>query len=119
MRLEEGYEFVLDPLRIRLALARGDLDEAERKLAEWSRASSTRDVDGLVARVDALLALRRRDQLEEEAVPLLRPGTYLEPFAPRALGVVREDETLIERAMLRFEEMGLLWHAEQTRKVLA
>jgi class 3 adenylate cyclase len=117
----EGYEYVLDPLRIRLALARGNLDEVERKLAvwSWSPAYSTRDVDSLVARVDALLALRRRDQLEEEAAPLLRPGTYLEPFALRALGVVREDESLIEQAVDRFEAIGLTWHAEQSRKLLA
>ena len=34
-------------------------------------------------------------------------------------GAIEALPTLIERAMLRFEEMGLLWHAEQTRKVLA
>jgi len=32
-----------------------------------------------------------------EAARHLRPNTYLEPFALRALGVVREDQALIER----------------------
>jgi hypothetical protein len=49
----------------------------------------------------------------------LRPGTYLEPFALRALGAVREDDLLIKRAVGRFAAMGLEWHAEQSRKFFA
>jgi hypothetical protein len=49
----------------------------------------------------------------------LETGTYLEPFALRALGVVRDDEPLVERAAARFEAMGLTWHAAQTRERLA
>ena len=49
----------------------------------------------------------------------MRPKTYLEPFALRALGVVREDEKLIEQALGCFEAMGLDWHAAQTGTVLA
>ena len=44
--------------------------------------------------------------------------TYVEPFALRALGQVRGDASLIEQALARFEEMGLEWHAEQTRDLL-
>ncbi len=43
------------------------------------------------------------------SAPLLRPGIYL----------VREDEALIEQAVDRFEAIGLTWHAEQSRKLLA
>jgi hypothetical protein len=39
----------------------------------------------------------------------------LEPFALRALGLVREDETLVDRAAERFEAFGLAWHAARTR----
>jgi hypothetical protein len=53
--------------------------------------------------------------LEEEAPPFLRPGTYFEPFALRALGIVREDDALLEQAAAAFDELGLAWHAEQTR----
>ena len=49
---------------------------------------------------------------------LLRPGTYLEPYALRALGLVREDSTLLEPADERFAAMSLAWHAAQTRGVL-
>jgi hypothetical protein len=37
----------------------------------------------------------------------------------RALGVVREDKALIEQAVDRFEAIGLAWHAEQSRNLLA
>ena len=48
----------------------------------------------------------------------MRPGMYLEPFALRALGIVREDDELITRALDRFEVMRLDWHAAQTRVLL-
>jgi hypothetical protein len=48
----------------------------------------------------------------------MRPGTYAEAFALRALGVVREDEALIRQALERLEAMGLEWHAAETRKLL-
>jgi hypothetical protein len=38
----------------------------------------------------------------------------MEPFALRALGIVRDDETLIEQALSRFTTLGLDWHAAQT-----
>jgi class 3 adenylate cyclase len=110
----EGYDFLLDPMRIHLALARGDLDDVERRIPKESPPSSTREVDILVARMDALASLGRRDQLEAEAAALLKPGTYLEPFALRALGIVRPDPELIETAQQRFREMGLDWHAAET-----
>ena len=56
--------------------------------------------------------------MEAEAPPLLRSGTHLEPFALRALGIVREDEELVEQATARFEAMGLGWHAAETRRLV-
>jgi hypothetical protein len=63
--------------------------------------------------------LKKQSVVEREAPPLSRPGIYLEPFALRALGAVREDELLIERAVDRFTAIGLEWRAEQSRKLLA
>ncbi len=40
------------------------------------------------------------------------------PFALRALGVVREDERLVEQARDRFDALGLPWHASQTALLL-
>jgi hypothetical protein len=53
--------------------------------------------------------------VEEEASPLLRPNTYLEPFALRALGLMRKDENLVTQAIERFQALGLDWHAAETR----
>jgi class 3 adenylate cyclase len=113
----EGYTVVLDPIRVELAVARGELGEVERKLAEWSPPGLW-DVHGLAARLNALVALGRRAEIDEEAPALVKPNTYLEPFALRALGFAREDEALIDRAIERFESMGLEWHAAQTRSFL-
>jgi DNA-binding SARP family transcriptional activator len=63
-------------------------------------------------------AVGDRDRVEREAPALVRQGGYLEPFALRALGVVREDEALLRQAASRFEALGLGWHASKTRKLL-
>jgi hypothetical protein len=73
----------------------------------------------VAARLDALGALRRSEQVEAEAPLLLVPGTYLEPFALRALARVRGDVELLHQAAERFEAMGLGWFAAETRALLA
>jgi hypothetical protein len=115
----EGFPSLLGPLRIRLALERGDRKRLGDLLSEhvpprvivWSASY-------VAARLDGLAALAEQDRVEAEAVPELRPGTYLEPFAQRALGRVREDEELVRQALASFETLGLDWHVEQTRLVL-
>ena len=105
-----------------LALHRGDLDAVERLLGELERPGQSllrsRKLTPVAARLDALAALGRRDSLERDAPSLLKAGTYLEPYALRALGLVREDSTLLEQAADRFAAMSLAWHAAQTRGVL-
>ncbi len=106
-----------------LALHRGDLAAVERALAELERPAKSflrsRKLAPVAARLDALAALGRRQTLESEAPPLVRPGTYVEPFALRALAVVRDDEQLARQAVERFEAMSLHWHAGQTLAALA
>jgi hypothetical protein len=114
----EGYGNVFDPRYIEIAIARGDLAEVERKLSEWSPEGFL-DFDGLIARLNALVALERRAEIEEEAPALVKPGTYLEPFALRALGYARGDDGPIQQAIERFEAMGLDWHAAQTRNLMS
>jgi hypothetical protein len=72
----------------------------------------------IVTRLDGLAAVRDREGAEDEAGRHLRPNTYLEPFALRTLGVVREDEELVRLAEDRFRGLGLEWHAAQTRALL-
>jgi len=105
-----------------LALHRGDLDSVEHLLAELERPGKSllrsRKLTPLAARLDALAALGRREALERDAPLLLRPGTYLEPYALRALALVREDDALLEQAADSFEAMSLTWHAARTRRAL-
>ena len=114
----EGYGFLFDPIHIEIALARRELAEVARRLSEWSP-EGFRDVEGLVAWMNALVALERRAQIEDEVPAILKPNTYIEPFALRALGFAREDNELIGQAIKQFEAMGLEWHASETRKLIA
>jgi hypothetical protein len=116
----EGYELWLDPARARLALVRGDHDA----LAGVTEGSGKwlwviwNHMNNAVARLDALIALGRLEEAQEQATRLVQPGTYLEPFALRTLGFVRRDADLMARAAERFEALGLNWYAAQTRDQL-
>jgi hypothetical protein len=110
---------VLAAPRTWLALLRGEIDEVDRlEPVDLARGQTWYALPAAAARLDALAALKERSLVERDAPPLLRAGTYLEPFALRALGTVREDEALVEQAVDRFDAMGLKWHAEQSRKLL-
>jgi hypothetical protein len=117
----QGFDDVLRAPRLRLSLIRGDLGRAEALLVPktGSRKGNWFYVQTFATHLDGLVALGKRQRVEEEAPPYLVRGTYLEPFALRALGQVRDDDELIRQALARFEEMGLEWHADQTRSVLA
>ena len=77
----------------------------------WPAAKRGTRSAAAAARLDALAALREPSLVERDAPALLRPGIYLQPFAMRALGLVRQDEALIEQAVDRFKAIGLTWHA--------
>ena len=120
---EQGFEggdlaVWLDPPSVHLALLRGDRDRVAGVLESsgeiWGL-SLDASLHALATKLDALIALGRPGEAEETATSLLEPGTYLEPFALRALGRVRSDPALTERAAERFEAMGLGWHAAKTR----
>jgi len=114
----EGHERELNPPRLRIALVRGDL-EAVRALAPiplqrtfvWGPA-----VFGVL--LDALAALRDEDRIEREAPSFVRPGTVVEPFALRALGIARRDDDLLAQADQRFAALGLEWHRSQTDRLV-
>ena len=116
----EGYGFVLAAPRLRLALLRDDLDASEELVGQIdpARGQSWFGLAAEAARLDALAALGRRELVEEVGERMLRPGTYLEPFARRAIGLVRADRGLLREAAAMFDAMQLGWHAEQTRALL-
>jgi hypothetical protein len=114
----EGYGLTIDAPRLRLALARDRLDVVERLLEESPPALYFAELAAVTARLDGLAALGQRVRLEREAAPVLLTGTYLEPFALRALGLAREEEPMLHRAVLRFDALGLTWEAERTRTMI-
>jgi hypothetical protein len=114
----EGYDVALEPSLVQLAILRGDLATVAR-LLDARRDDGPPRLWAQSTRLDGLAALRDRERVEEEAPPLLRPHTYLEAFALRALGVVREDDELIRQAIERFRAMELDWHVAQTKSLLA
>jgi class 3 adenylate cyclase len=116
----EGYDVVLAAPRTWLALLRGKLDEVDRLARiDLTRIQHEYALPAAAARLDAFAALGERSSVERYAPPLLQMGTYLEPFALRALGSAREDALLVEQAADRFDAMGLIWYAGQSRKLLA
>ncbi len=114
----EGYGPLLTTPRIRLSLVRGDLALVDKLLVEpeptrgWYKGWLS--LVTRMARLDGLAAIGDAGRVEEEAAPLLRPGKYPEPFALRALGIVREDESLLKQADELFRALRLDWHADQT-----
>jgi class 3 adenylate cyclase len=108
------YQGWFEPPRIRLALARhqtGELADIAARDFDW-------DWEPVSTFLDALAALGDRKRIEAEAPKWLERGTFDEPFALRALGIVRGDPALLRQALDRFEAMKLSWHAEQTRRLL-
>jgi class 3 adenylate cyclase/tetratricopeptide (TPR) repeat protein len=111
----EGYAF--DARYVEIATARHDTEALDARLRGW-RPEGLWDYDGTVAWINALMALDRRGEIEQEAPSFLKPGTYLEPFVLRALGHARRDESLVARAAELFEAIGLSWHAAVTRRLM-
>jgi class 3 adenylate cyclase len=117
---KEGYGTVIDTPRIQLALIRGDLERVESLLGRPAiRRANWVYLASMATHLDALAALGLRERLEAEAFPFLGSGGYLEPFALRALGVVRRDESRLSEAEARFRELGLAHHAEETQGLQA
>jgi hypothetical protein len=104
---------------IRLGLLRGDRDEIQRWLDLDVFRMHVYGPGVMTARLDALAALRHRANVEEVAPVFDEPGLFLEPFALRALGIVRGDDELLERADRLLAERGLDWHRLQTERLLA
>jgi class 3 adenylate cyclase/tetratricopeptide (TPR) repeat protein len=104
-----------EPALLRLSLLRGDLAATRRILEARPAAHDAFGADMYAARLDALAALGEHQRLDAEATPFLDRPSYTRPFALRALGLTRDDASLVERAESEFEAMGLTWRAEETR----
>ena len=110
----QGYDQGFDATRLQLAVIRGDLDRVE-VLVNRLEQSAGQDNWTRIAILDGWLALGAYERIQDTAPEWRLPGTYFEPFVLRALGAARRDDRLIEQAILQFREMGLEWHANDTR----
>jgi class 3 adenylate cyclase len=122
-RQAEGWEAgkESDALKLWLALACNDV-AGVRRLVDLIAPLEFMpfEFDRSAALLDALVALGdRAAQIESVAQDSLSPGTYVEPFALRALGFARADRSLLAEAATRFEGMELDWFARETRQLLA
>ena len=115
----EGYD-EYELLRIRLAIIRNDLAGVRRLVDSLAPVTFAPYVfDGPPTLLDALVTLGDNTRIASDAPGWLIPGTYVEPFALRALGVTRNDPQLLSEATARFAAMGLEWHAAETQKLLS
>lgn len=112
----EGYTMMTIAYELSLAAARGDLDALATLLDDWGP-DRLGDVEDQVAWLNALILLDRRAEIEAAAPALVIEGTYLEPFALRALAFARGDDALYDGAIAAFGAMGLDWFAAQTRQL--
>jgi len=104
---------------LRLMLARADVRGLERLLGSFDIATASDSpyrYDQPPAVLDALVALRDHEGIETVAPRWLRPGTYAEAFALRALGVARGDAERFDEASKRFRSIGLVWRVEETER---
>lgn len=104
--LAVGGPLAREPALLRLAMVRGDRAAIEEVL-EANTGPDFWDVGYRAARLDALALLGDRARVEAEAEEALAMGGYVEPFALRALGVVRGHSELRADAAARFAAMGL------------
>jgi class 3 adenylate cyclase/tetratricopeptide (TPR) repeat protein len=116
----EGHDRELTAPRLRMALQRGDMPEVRRLFEAYGRPTMRFmfDMAGATTWLDAAVTLHRFEDIAREAPALSVPGTSIEPFALRALGIARGDRSLLETADRRFAELGQDWFAGQGRPTI-
>ncbi len=115
----EGFESYLAGPMLRMAVARADRLATEELAEIPIERTNVWGVGAVAAHLDALVALRRRELIEDEVTVLLGEPSILQPFALRALGAARHDDELLARADERFVAFGLEWHRAQTETLLS
>jgi hypothetical protein len=111
----EGHGSAIATPRARLAIARGSLDVLEILADEaWLRRQTWFALPSAAVRLDVFAIIGSVADIEGSFAP---PGSYVEPFAVRALGVAKGDEALLADADRGFRALGLDWHAEQTTRL--
>jgi class 3 adenylate cyclase/tetratricopeptide (TPR) repeat protein len=115
----EGFGWIVEAPRIRLALHRHDLATV-RELVSATGSSITRRQmwyfpAAAATYLDALAALGDAEGLNAGAPEFLETDSVLKAFAMRALGIVRGDPSMMEGAASQFEAFGFDAQAASTR----
>jgi cob(I)alamin adenosyltransferase len=111
-----SYAEVLAPHWLNLAIAQDDRVETRRLIDSIEPAWFGSPFGQLWAVLfDGLVLLDDRERIEADAPQWLDKDVYTTPFAMRALAVTRGDEALLEDAAARFDAMGLVRPAGETR----
>jgi len=111
----EGHGGAIATPRVRLAIARGNLDVLEVLADEaWLRRQTWFALPTAAVRLDVFAIVGSAADIEGSFAP---PGSYVEPFAHRALGVATADDALLAQADRGFRALGLDWHAGQTARL--
>ena len=104
---------------MRIALARGDIDVLTRLLAdeEWMKRQTWFVLPGAATRLDALAVVGSPEEVAEAAASFAPTGSYVEPFALRALGIAGDNDSLVARAQESFQSLGLGWYGAETERL--
>ncbi len=105
----EDYRMWFDPLRAKLALQRGDLawlTDLAAGAGSWAMPLYVHCF-GVAMHLETLLALGELGDAIKLAEARGQPGSYLEPFALRAIGIATNDPGRRSRADELFLAMGL------------
>ena len=118
----EGFGWIMDTPRIRLALHRHDLTTVNRLISaptsfKWKRAAWYFPA-AVATHLDALAALGEAERFEADANEFLEGESVIQAFAMRALGILRGDRLLLEAAASRFEAFGFESQAGNTRAAI-
>jgi class 3 adenylate cyclase/tetratricopeptide (TPR) repeat protein len=118
----EGFEWIIDAPRVRLALHRGDLATVRRLTSTAGTVIFRRGIwyfpAAVAAKLDALAALGDIARLEDESAEFVEGESVLRSFALRALGTARRDPALLGQAASSFEAMGFTLQASRTRELI-
>ena len=115
----EGFGWIIDAPRIRLALHRTDLEAVRHLSPAFAEPITRRQVwyfpAAVAAHLDGLAALGDADRVEQEAADFRESDSVLAAFGLRALGTVRGDPVLLAEAASRFDALGFTAQASATR----
>ena len=117
----EGFGWIIDTPRLRLALNRRDPGAVSRLIAETTDFIPRRAIwyfpAAVATHLEALAALGDAERLESDAAEFIPSDSVLSAFAMRALGTLRGDASLLDQAASRFDAYGFDAQAAHLRRL--